>query len=63
LKREGIAGSVNWVELKGKEALPEDSQPPQEYIDVFIGTCTVRVKQGFDRVLFADICKMLSEQC
>jgi hypothetical protein len=65
LKREGIGGSADleWVELKGGDALSGSRQSSSDFIDVFIGSGIVRVKPYFDRVLFADICKSLRELC
>jgi hypothetical protein len=63
LKREEIGGAVEWVELEEQEALIEKSLSSSGFIEVFIGSCAVRVKPDFDRALFSDICKLLSGLC
>jgi hypothetical protein len=63
LKREEIGGAVQWVELKGQEALLEKEPASTGFIEVFIGSCSVRVKPGFDRALFVEVCESLSGLC
>jgi hypothetical protein len=63
LKREEAGTAVDWLELENQDALPGRCPPPSGFIEIFIGPCTVRVTPGFDRALFADVCKSLGELC
>lgn len=49
-----------WVEVKLSERPLEQPELP---IEVNIGLYVVRVRQGFDRSAFADICRTLRELC
>jgi hypothetical protein len=60
LKREEASAAVNWVEPEARGGLPGEGPSVSGSIEVFIGSCAVRVKPGFDRALFADVCKLLS---
>jgi hypothetical protein len=59
----GEPAAVNWVELKDVDAVSEKRSSPTGFIEVFIGSCVVRVRPDFDRALLYGVCRLLSELC
>lgn len=55
------ADTVNWMELETGKVSREAGSASA--IEVTAGLYTVRVKSGFDREMFSDICRMLGELC
>ena len=64
-RREKKAGRsavpVAWFEVN--ERADTRAIRPCTAMEVCIGLCVVRVSFGFDRALFADVCRTLSELC
>jgi hypothetical protein len=64
----GVKGSeaesnrvTDWVELNGCNLAPNLGSVSN--IEILVGAYTVRVKPGFDHVMFSDICGILGEIC
>jgi transposase-like protein len=55
--------AADWVELNGCNLTPDLSSVSNEVIEILVGAYIVRVKPGFDRVMFSDICGILAGLC
>ena len=56
------AGAVDWIELETR-GVSSNAVDASTAIEVSAGLYAVRVKPGFDREMFSDICRILAELC
>lgn len=62
-KAEPTAESVTWLEINAISQKREGQAFGPSPLEVHIGVYEVRVFPNFDRTLFADVCRTLSELC
>jgi hypothetical protein len=55
--------AADWLEVNAGNASSDVCHVSGETIEVSAGLYTVRVRPGFDRVMFSDICGILGEIC